>query len=507
MAMPRYAHHRGLALLVLLLGAGTSNAADLRLIEAAAHADWPTVRTLLNDSAAVRAAAADGMTALHWAAQHDELAAAQALLTAGAVADATNSYGVTPLQVACVNGNADLITALLVAGADANASARGGGESMLMIAARTGRVAAVQALLKHGARVAATDKRGQTALMWAAAEGHVEVVNALITAGAEVAHRLDSGFTALLFAAREGRLAVVDALLSAKADPNDAITTKRKGGRRAPRPHTSALLFAVENAHFEVALRLVAAGADANDQRTGYTPLHTLTWVRRPKRGDDDSGQPPPDGSGSVTSLEFVRELVRRGAHVDARLAKGVPSSSKLSLIGATPFFLAAKNADLPYMQVLIELGADPLLPNQDGATALMAAAGLGCFAPTEEPGSEDECLAAVDYLVSLGAKVDTIDQNRETAMHGAAYKSLPKMVHRLAHHGARIDQWNHKNRFGWTPLLIAEGYRPGNFKPSAETITAIHAVMVAAGVPPPPPTIRPDPTAGPKGYEEPSGR
>jgi hypothetical protein len=73
--------------------------------------------------------------------------------------------------------------------------------------------------------------------------------------------------------------------------------------------------------------------------------------------------------------------------------------------------------------------------------------------------------------------------------MHGAAYKSLPKMVQFLADRGAKIDLWNRKDTYGWTPLSIAEGHRPGNFKPSAETIEAIHNVMRAAGVTPPPPT------------------
>jgi hypothetical protein len=70
--------------------------------------------------------------------------------------------------------------------------------------------------------------------------------------------------------------------------------------------------------------------------------------------------------------------------------------------------------------------------------------------------------------------------------MHGAAYKSLPKVVQFLADKGAKIDVWNRKNKYGWTPLLIAEGYRVGNFKPSAETIAALHRVMLAAGVTPP---------------------
>jgi hypothetical protein len=58
--------------------------------------------------------------------------------------------------------------------------------------------------------------------------------------------------------------------------------------------------------------------------------------------------------------------------------------------------------------------------------------------------------------------------------------------VQLLADKGAKIEVWNRKNKYGWTPLEIAEGYRVGNFKPSAETIAAIHHVMRAAGMTPP---------------------
>src|SRR5206468_12084380 len=119
----------------------------------------------------------------------------------------------------------------------------------------------------------------------------------------------------------------------------------------------------------------------------------------------------------------------------------------------------------------------------RDGCTPLMAAAGIGCTAPDEEAGTEDECLAAVEYLLALKADVNTVDANGETAMHGAAYKSLPKMVEFLAARGAKIDVWNRKNKYGWTPLMIAEGFRPDNFKPSAETVEPIHTARQARAV------------------------
>jgi hypothetical protein len=127
-----------------------------------------------------------------------------------------------------------------------------------------------------------------------------------------------------------------------------------------------------------------------------------------------------------------------------------------------------------------------------------MTAAGLGTLAPGEEAGTEDEALEAVRLILELGGDVNTVDDNGETAMHGAAYKSFPRVVQLLADRGAKIDVWNRKNKYGWTPLSIAEGHRPGNFKPSAETIAALHRVMLAAGVSPRPDT---PPTEDRKGY------
>jgi ankyrin repeat protein len=475
-------------------------AADAPVADAAERADWPRVAALVRARADVKGTQADGTTALHWAAYHDDRDATKLLLDAGADAKAGNRYGVTPLALACTNGDADVVRRLLAAGADPNSVLRGG-ETALMTAARTGRVDAVRALLGAGAKVGATDRRGQTGLMWAAAEGHAAVVDALIKAGADPRARLKSGFTAMLFAAREGRADVVRSLVKAGVDANEVIEAARQSGGYAPRNGMSALMLAVENGHFDLAAELLEVGADPNDERSGFTALHALTWVRKPSRGDDPDGQPPPAESGTMNSLQFARKLVARGADVNAQLRKGAAGRGKLNLTGATPFLLASKTADLPYMRLLVELGCDPLRPNKDGCTPLMAAAGIGTLAPDEEAGTEAEALAAVEYLLTLGADVNTVDANGETAMHGAAYKSLPRMVRFLADRGAKVEVWNRKDRYGWTPLMIAEGFRPGNFKPSAETIDAIHAAMRAAGVAPPPPPARS--ATRPEGYDE----
>lgn len=456
------------------------------LADAAEKSNTVVVRTLLKQRADVNAPQADGMTALHWAAYLDDLETAKLLVSAKANVKATNRYGVTPLSLACQNGNASIVELLLDRGADVNTTQRGG-ETALMTAARTGKVGPVKALLKHGADVNAKERRGQTALMWAAADGHTEVVDLLIKAGADIHATLpDSGFTPFFFAAREGRTDVVKALLKAGVDVNAAMDPRRPAGK-GPRTGTSALILAVENGHFELAMVLLEAGADPNDQRSGFTPLHAMTWVRKPPRGEDE-GAPPPLGSGNLSSVQFIRKLVEHGADVNARLTTGKGGLGKYNTKGVTPFFMAAATADVTYLRLLVKLGADPSLGNVDHCTPLMAACGIGVgsAAANEVAGEEPEVLEAAELLLNLGADVNAVDDNGETAMHGAALKNLPKVVQFLADQGARVEVWNQKNRYGWTPLLIAEGYRPGNFKPSFETIDALHKVMLAAGVTPP---------------------
>jgi ankyrin repeat protein len=478
-----------LTILILLLVAPAASAAGSPspLADAAEKSDRAAIRALLKHHADVNAPQIDGMTALHWAAYEDDLESARALLKAGASVTATNREGVTPLSLACVNGNTEFIDALLAAGADPNTTLRGG-ETVLMTAARTGKVDPVNALIKRGADVNAKERRGQTALMWAAADGHAEVVESLIQAGADIHAALpDSGFTPLFFAAREGRIDVARALLKAGVDVNETIQPRKSSGK-GPRKGMSPLVLAVENGHFELALTLLEAGADPNDQRSGFTPLHVLSWVRKPNRGDDPDGEPAPLGSGILSSLQFVEKLVEHGADVNTRLKNGKGGAGSYNRTGATAFLMAAGTADTVYMRLLVKLGADPLLGNVDKCTPLMAACGIGVgsAAANETAGEEPEVLEAAQLLLDLGADVNAVDANGETAMHGAAYKNLPKVVQFLADKGAKIEIWNRKNKYGWTPLAIAEGHRPGNFKPSAETIAALHHVMLAAGVSPP---------------------
>ena len=387
----------------------------------------------------------DDATTLHRAAHEGDATVVGRLLQGGGEVDAATRHGVTPLALASASGHAAVVETLLEGGADPN-RASPQGETPLMVAARTGVVDSVTALLRHGAGAGVDARegwRGQTALMWAAAEGHAAVVEPLVAAGAAVDGRSDAGFTPLAFAARAGHGDTVQALVKAGADVDLALPDG-----------TSPLHLAVINAHYNVALQLLEQGANPAAAEPGWTPLHQLVWTRRPNRHYNNPAAFP---TGTVTDLELVRALVAHGADVNAG-QKAEPRDGYRNMLnrsGATPFLLAAKAVDLEMMRLLLELGADPLLANEDGTTALLVAAGVGIWSSSESPGSAAEALEAVKLMVELGDSVTTVDDNGDAALHGAVMRGSPELVLYLLEHGAALNPVNAR---GWTPLTIAQG-------------------------------------------------
>ena len=481
---------------VFALAAGTVRAAaagalDPALLEAVKAADAVRVRAALDGGADPAAAEPDGTTPLHWAVHADDPDIVELLLAAGADAAAVNRYGVAPVALACVNGNAAVVRLLLDAGVDPD-TALAEGETALMTAARTGAEAVVDLLLDRGADVNAVEAwRGQTALMWAAAEGHAHIVPALLSHGADVGARSHRGWTPLLFAVREGEIGVVQTLLEAGVDVEQSLPVleeRRRGGTSAEREATglNAFLLAAANAHYELAALLVDRGADVNAASRGWTALHQVSWVR--KAGIAGSNNPAPKGSGSLTSLEFVKKIAAAGADLNARVTTRPPAGiTRLNFVGGTPFLLAARTGDAPLMRLLAELGADPRLPNEDGTTPIMVAAGVGTSSPGEDPGTEPEVLEAVRVALALGGDVNGVDDKGETAMHGAAYKHLPEVVAFLAEAGADPAVWNRPNAREWTPLDIVENVPLGRgIHDNPATAAAIRAALERGRVAPP---------------------
>jgi ankyrin repeat protein len=429
--------------------------ADDRLIEAVKNQDRDTVRALLAEPVDVNTTEGDGATALHWAVVRDDADVVDGLLHAGADVDVANDYGVTPISLACTNRSATVVRKLLEAGADPNRATMMG-ETPLMACARTGSEEAVVALLDHGAAVdTREDSHGQTALMWAATQENPDVVRILIAHGADVharsiVHLLpvsygegdpfsltvmepQRGSTPLLFAARHGRIENAQLLVDAGANVN----------AKAPNDQ-SALIIASFSGQGKFAAFLLEQGADPNNADAGYTALHTAV-----SRGD----------------LELVRTLTAHGADPDSRITRGSRQKRSINwyglsatLTGATPFWLAAKYAEVDIMRFLAASGADPLLSPDNGKTPLMAVAGDGWNTQRHNRRGQEIGVDAVRLLASagepstlegtrlaleLGNDVNATDPNGNTALHAAVRLAYSSVVDLLVEHGGRLDLEN----------------------------------------------------------------
>ncbi len=508
------------------MASSTAQAVDQRLIDATRKQDVGAVRAFLKQRVDVNATAADGFTALHWAAQRNNLQLVDLLLGAGANAKASNRYNITPLYHAALNGNAAVMTRLLDAGADANGVSHEG-QTILMTAALAGKPDAVRLLMTRGARVDAIEPfKGQTALMWAASEGNAAAAELLIEAGADVKMKSKGGFTALLFAVRNAHASTAKVLLEHGADVNDV----------AP-DGTSALGMAVVNAYFELASTLLDRGANPNLPDPRASALHTIAWLRKPgadgAAGVGNTPHGPPPVTGNVTALQLAKKLLEHGANPNTRVDWREPTFGKeggtarnppniqlgrhlLSYIGATPFYVAAKNGDVALMKLLADHGADATMPTKAGITPLMVAAGLDYW-EGESPGpftgvSEAERLEAVKLALQLGNDINAqarfgdyrmdgdvdytllyyphnIDEllnlgvgdprwSGSTALIGAVVSGQPSIVQFLVDRGARLDA---KTALGWTPLKVAEGVFFANAKKEFPVAAAILRKAMAA--------------------------
>jgi ankyrin repeat protein len=482
---------------------------DLRILDAARNNDVGAARALIAQHVTPNVADAEGSTPLDYAVRGRSLAMVEQLIAAGANASTANRYHITPLSLACTNGDAAIVEALLKAGADPNGVSEEG-QTALMSASLSGNVNTVKLLLTHGAKVnVAEPVRGQTALMWAASEGNTGTVDLLIEFGAEVKAKSKTGFTPLLFAVRNGHKETLLALLAHGANANDV----------AP-DGTSALNVAVVNACFEVAAVLLNHGADPNAPDARGSALHTLAWLRKPGsdggNGLGTRSYPPPLQIGETSALELAKALLEHGANPNARITlrerpfarEGTTRNPPLihlgrhllTFSGATPFYLAARNGDAPYMRLLADHGADPKLTNVLGITPLMVAAGLDYW-EGESAGpytgvSEAERLEAVKLAIELGNDINAAARfgdykmdgdpeymllyyplnmqeladkvpgdprwNGSTPLHAAVVSGQASIVQFLVDRGARLDA---KTASGWTPLMLAGGVFFANAK------------------------------------------
>jgi ankyrin repeat protein len=235
--------------------------------------------------------------------------------------------------------------------------------------------------------------------------------------------------TALLFAARVGDAESARLLLDAGASPNDADAWG-----------VSAVVLAAHSGFRDLVELLLDRGADVNSTAAGFSALHEAIMRR------DD---------------RLVATLLAHGADVNARLRTWTPerrSSEDFnfapSLVGATPFWLAARFNEPAVMRALVQRGADPLFVHRveyyqadindrrtGATTALLAATGIGGgrawvqLKPTER---EAAMLETVKLTIELGVDVNAANSDGRTALDAAQALKYESVVKYLTEHGAK---------------------------------------------------------------------
>ena len=220
------------------------------------------------------------------------------------------------------------------------------------------------------------------------------------------------GDTALMFAARVGDFASAKLLVAAGANVNDQDAWG-----------ISATVLAAHSGYGELVEFLLEKGADPNAAAAGFTALHEAIMRRDEK---------------------MVSALLAHGADPNAPLRTWTPTRRSShdfyfdpELVGATPFWLAARFSEPSVMRLLVKHGADPLFVHHGEqvvlgkggngfehrtqvTTALMAAVGMGGGTAWVQPDRgerEPLTLEAVKLAVELGVDVNAARHRRP---HGA---------------------------------------------------------------------------------------
>lgn len=323
----------------------------------------------------------------------------------------------------------------------------------MMAAARAGYPEVVELLLAKGANPNARGTRGQTALMWAVSQKHPEVVKALLRHHADIQLRSEvynevmavpphgylpynkaiphGGETALMFAARVGDLESAQLLVAAGANVNDCDAWG-----------VSATVLAAHSGFRDLVEFLLAKGADANAAAAGFTALQEAIMRRDEK---------------------MVAALLDHGADATVPVKTWTPTRRSSedyhfepNLVGATPYWLAARFTEPNVMRLLVQHGADPKFVHhaeytaeqgfgaqsrKETVTPVMAAVGLLRVTPWVEPDpAEREALTleTVKLAVELGADVNVVNTDGRTALDGARALKYDSVVNFLLEKGAK---------------------------------------------------------------------
>ncbi len=327
---------------------------DSPVADAAMNGDLDEVRLLLSRGEDVNAAHADGMTALHWAAENAHTEMSSLLVSAGANLEAvTRIGGYTPLHLATRKGSRGVALHLLEAGADPRAETETGNVTPLHFAAAAGDVGLTSSVIAHGVDVDVRESTwGQTPLIFASSAGHLDVVRVLLSNGA------DASLTTKVV-----DIPALDEVdRTARRVRNEMLEAFKSAAMGGPgwRPEPSQVRAAVQAAQQVQRSLTSVSDAPEREEQPGAqleVPLGYTELVGR---------------QGGLTPLLHA---VREG-HVDLALAL-VDFGADINQVSegdrTSPILMATINGHFDLALLLLDRGADPTLASDAGATPLFS--------------------------------------------------------------------------------------------------------------------------------------
>ncbi|XP_059141189.1 putative ankyrin repeat protein RF_0381 [Physella acuta] len=428
--------------------------------------NFATTNFLLEHGADISKVDKDGMTALMWAAKTNNEKVFDLLLDLKPEVNCVDLKQTTALAHAVMSLNVQMVAKLIQAGADVNIASNcqvkcnkkfnvcntveylkeiqekvtqpsNGKNTPLHIAISVcwGRSnnTIIDLLLKSGANVNDADENGRTPLHLAAITGDHALVEALVRRGAKINNVDNFGMfplhISILYKYHKLTQCLIedyrglfylnrDALssslyLAILNDDTSLVESLFKHGARIKKGSGAELLISLEHANYDVTLDLLEHGADANVKDSNGIPA--LLKAIRIANPDSSVTRANAFGLNRLASLsgnglmlkhnyakwytcsfDLFNSFLDNGANVSATDNKG-----------NTCLHAAAKFCGNSNLQLFVAYEAEVNVQNAKGETPLMKACRRGN-------------VEAVRYLLSVGADVMLVNENRDTALHHA---------------------------------------------------------------------------------------
>ena len=275
----------------------------------------------------------------------------------------------------------------------------------------------VEAMLAAGADSSWLDEGGRSPLQRAAMVGCVPCIEALLRSpNTKVDAVCDSGSSALLEAVRIKSVAAVRSLLAPPASASAAVLASEYNP-------LAPLNEALKAGAYDCIEPLVGAGALLNPAPCDHEDCGGICCSCTSPSLMVAACGVLPDGQNAETRLDILRLLVKLGANVDVR------STRAWFFRGQTALHACSLGGSCSCMKVLLELGADPMALDNDGASALHLAATAG---------KAKACQTLVEHITEVSGAVNAAkallakDNSGETPLHRASTASCVSMVLRL---------------------------------------------------------------------------